>query len=300
MTKTPRVEIACSIGAALGEGCVWCARRRLLWWVDINNQRVNAFNPATGENRAWAAGALVGCLALTDGDALVLALQHELALFSPHDGGVTPLAALEADKPNNRANDGAVSRDGRFFVGTMPLGKREPPQGALYRYDGDGEVTPLLSGLHVANGIAFGPDNTVAYVCDTHAAVQTIWAFDYDAEDGGLRNRRVFFNTRDYAGRPDGACVDADGCYWMAGVGGAELLRITPAGRLDLRVSLPVARPTKPCFGGANLDTLYVTSAGEGATAGGNDGDIVAVHSGHCGVAEGRLTLAMPVVNGEN
>jgi len=288
--KKPQIEIAYPAAAAVGEGCIWCERRRLLWWVDINNKRVNAFNPATGKNKAWDVGALVGCLALTDGDDLVLGLQNEIALFSPHNGGVAMLTALEMNKPNNRANDGAVSRDGRFFVGTMPLGKREPPQGALYRYDGDAHTTFLLDGLHVTNGIAFSPDNKTFYVSDTHAPVQTIWAFDYVAAEGRIDNRRVFFDTSDYAGRPDGACVDSDGCYWMAGVGGGELLRITPTGRLDLRIPLPVARPSKPCFGGERLDTLFVTSIGEGAPAtDGNAGDILAVRSGHVGMAEGRI-----------
>ena len=289
---TPSIEIAHRAGAVLGEGAVWCDRRRLLWWVDINNKRVNAFNPATGENKVWDAGAYVGCLALTNGDELVLALHNELALFSPHDGGMATLAALEAEIPGNRANDGAVSRDGRFFIGTMPLGTREPPQGTLYRYDGNGYPTPLLGGLHVTNGIAFSPDNSTVYVSDTHAPVRTIWAFDYTAATGGIDNRRVFFDTRDCAGRPDGGCVDTDGCYWMAGVGGGEVLRISPAGRLDMRIPLPVVRPTKPCFGGDKLDTLFVTSIGEGTAAESNDGDILAVRSGHAGVVEGRMALA--------
>jgi sugar lactone lactonase YvrE len=69
-------------------------------------------------------------------------------------------------------------------------------------------------------------------------------------------------------GRPDGGTVDADGCYWMAGVGGWQLLRLTPKGAIDRLVDLPVERPSKPMFGGSKLDTLYVTSIGTGLTPG--------------------------------
>ncbi len=42
---------------------------------------------------------------------------------------------------------------------------------------------------------------------------------------------------------------------------GWELARFGPDGRELMRVRLPVPRPTSCCFGGADLGTLYVTSA---------------------------------------
>ena len=62
----------------------------------------------------------------------------------------------------------------------------------------------------------------------------------------------------------DGATVDADGCYWMAGFGGWQVVRITPDGRADRIIEMPVEKPSKVMFGGAALDTLYVTSISEG------------------------------------
>ena len=100
---------------------------------------------------------------------------------------------------------------------------------------------------------------------DSAAPVRTIWACDYEPASGEIGERRVFVDTHGLAGRPDGGTVDADGCYWMAGIGGWQLVRFTPAGVVDMIVELPVEKPTKPAFGGADLDTIYVTSIGSGS-----------------------------------
>ena len=54
----------------------------------------------------------------------------------------------------------------------------------------------------------------------------------------------------------------------MAGVSGWQLVRLTPDGRVDQIIEMPVERPSKPMFGGPGLDVLYVTSIGTGLTPG--------------------------------
>lgn len=54
----------------------------------------------------------------------------------------------------------------------------------------------------------------------------------------------------------------------MAGVGGWQIYRITPDGKIDMTIDVPVEKPTKPMFGGADLDTLFVSSIGFGLTPG--------------------------------
>jgi sugar lactone lactonase YvrE len=44
---------------------------------------------------------------------------------------------------------------------------------------------------------------------------------------------------------------------------GARVLRLSPDGRVVHEVKLPVRCPTMPCFGGADLKTLYITTARE-------------------------------------
>jgi len=136
------------------------------------------------------------------------------------------------------------------------------PTGAVYRLDPDGSCTRMMDGFWTINGMAFSPDGTKFYFSDSTAKVRTIWVADYDPDTGTMGPRRVFFDTKDLAGRPDGGAVDAEGFYWMAGITGGELVRFTPAGAIDRIVPMPVKRLTKLAFGGPDLSTGYVTSLG--------------------------------------
>jgi sugar lactone lactonase YvrE len=97
------------------------------------------------------------------------------------------------------------------------------------------------------------------YFADT--SQHTIWAFDFDLDAGAIANRRVFADLTHRKGLPDGSCVDAEGYLWNAEFGGKRLTRYAPDGRANRTIELPVTSPTCCCFGGAALDTLYVTSA---------------------------------------
>jgi len=150
----------------------------------------------------------------------------------------------------------------------MKEGSPPEPAGAFYRLDPDHKVTRWRGGIYTTNGLAFAPDGRTMYFSDSNPEVRTIWACDYDLAAGEPGEPRVFFDTRAVAGRPDGGTVDAEGCYWMAGVSGWQLVRITPRGEVDRIVEMPVERPSKPMFGGPDLDILYVTSISVGLTAG--------------------------------
>jgi sugar lactone lactonase YvrE len=99
-----------------------------------------------------------------------------------------------------------------------------------------------------------------------------VFAFDFESSDGSLSHRREFasFPVKQadqdldtYGGRPDGAAVDTEGCYWVALFEGQRLLRLSPTGEVLREVKLPVRCATMPCFGGADLKTLYITTGRE-------------------------------------
>lgn len=106
------------------------------------------------------------------------------------------------------------------------------------------------------------------YFSDSNSDVRTIWSSEYDTGTGVPGKPEVYFDTRSVAGRPDGGTVDADGCYWQAGVGGWQLYRISPGGEVLRTVDVPIEKPTKPMFGGPGLDMLFVTSIGDGLSSG--------------------------------
>ena len=66
-----------------------------------------------------------------------------------------------------------------------------------------------------------------------------------------------------YGGRPDGAAVDEQGRYWVAGFEGQRLARFAPDGTRLADLPLPVRCPTMPCFGGADRKTLFITTSRE-------------------------------------
>jgi len=295
------IDCVLDIKADIGESAVWCTETHSLFWVDIPKGTLNSFDPTTGHNQSWSMGESLGCFALTNRATIVLALASGFYEFDPVSQQKTFLSGPDVDASKQRFNDGNIDPSGRFYATTMRTSgdHAHDASGSVYCLDvitdqdepEDKEaavnVRKIMSGFHIPNGMAFSPDGKTAYISDSFPEIRTIWAYDYDLTDGVWSNQRVFFDTKGRPGRPDGGTIDADGCYWMAGVSGWELVRITPAGKVDMVIEFPVEKPTKIAFGGDNLDTLFVTSLGCDITEG--------THQPHAG---GLFTLTVPGVTG--
>ena len=247
--------------ASVGECPVWCGLTQSLYWVDIDNCRLNRFDPACGTNQVWTFAEPIGSFGLRAKGGAIVALKSGFHLFDFETGRLEKLVDPEPDRALNRLNDGRCDRAGRFWCGSM----QDPPDpeqrtAALYRLEPNHCCSLVVDDLFVSNGLAFSPDNRTLYHSDSYLSVRTIWAWDFDLANGAIRNRRVFVDTAGMPGRPDGAAVDADGCYWMAAIDGWEVVRFTPAGKIDRRIALPVSQPTMIAFGDRDLGTMYVTS----------------------------------------
>jgi sugar lactone lactonase YvrE len=243
----------------LGECTIWCDRDQVLWWVDIRAPSLKRYTPATGEVRVVSLSEAIGSFGLTrSGGAVIAGMKSGLYMLDPASGALKLVAAPERDIPGNRFNDGRCDRNGRFWAGTMSEGPRLPT-GSLYRLDPDGRCTNMRGGIIVPNSIAWSADDRVLYFADTH--LHTIWAYDFDLATGAMRNERVFADCSNQPGHPDGSCVDADSCLWNAEYGGWRVVRYTPNGKIDRVIELPVSNPTCCCFGGKDLDILYISTA---------------------------------------
>lgn len=262
------VDLVYDARAVVGESPVWDPRDACLRFVDIETGRVFRHDPQTGATDVLEVGGKVGCLALRESGGAVIGTDTGIFALDLATGARSLIADPDAGRRHNRFNDAAVDPCGRWWAGTCALAPPARGDAAFFRLDPDHRAHEMLSGFHTTNGLAFSPDGHTMYASDSDRAVRTIWAFDYDPRTGTPSNRRVFFDTRQVAGRPDGAAIDEEGCYWMAGVGGWQLVRITPAGRVDRIVDLPVERPSKPVFGGPGLEVIYVTSIAAGISAG--------------------------------
>ena len=262
------VRVAVAAAALLGESPVWHPRENALYYADIPGHRLQRFDPVSGELRHWDFDTDLASLAPRLDGTLLLAMRDGLWRFEPTTGERERVAEPPYDPVNERFNDGKCDPQGRFWVGTI-YEPRDPALAALYRF-AKGKLTRQAEGFTTVNGLAWSPNGRTMHWSDTKA--HTIYAADFDPVSGTPSGRRVFASfpikqvgqpLATYGGRPDGAAMDAEGCYWVAMFEGQRLLRLAPDGEIVREVELPVRCPTMPCFGGPDLKTLYVTTARE-------------------------------------
>lgn len=252
------IELVLDARAELGEGPIWDDRRQRLVWVDIMRGEVHEFDPVTRQDRVLRVGRPVGCVALAARGDWIVGAADGFHRLDPASGRLTPIAAVEADRPDHRMNDGYVDARGRLWAGTMALSGAKG-RGTLYRLDPDGRVHAMVSGVTISNGIDWSPDNRLMYYVDL--ALGCIDVFDFTLATGVIANRRTFVEIPAEVGHPDGLVVDVEGSVWVALWEGGSLHRYAPDGQLQTIVPVPASLTTKCAFGGADLADLYVTTA---------------------------------------
>jgi sugar lactone lactonase YvrE len=263
----------------LGESPFWHPDEQALYWIDIPGRQVRRMHPEGGAPESWEMPSEPGCIAPARSGGLAVALRDGIYRARSWGGMLTPVVRFSHDVKTTRFNDGKADPMGRMWAGTM-YEPRDARRAELYSIDcrpgngsgGDPVVQLKAQNAVIANGLAWSPDARTVYWTDTRQ--HEIYAWDWDAASNAMRHHRVFRHfpgkptgwqpgQGGYGGRPDGGTVDAEGNYWCAMFEGECLLKISPDGRVLEEVPLPVRCPTMPCFGGADLRTLYVTSASE-------------------------------------
>ena len=260
------VRVAVTSAALLGESPVWHPGEQALYYCDIPGHTLHRFDPKRGDLRHWAFDTDVASLAPALNGSLLLAMRDGLWHFDPTSGERSLAAEPPYDPTLERFNDGKCDPQGRFWVGTI-YEPREPALASLNCFS-RGQLVRKAGGITVANGLAWSPNGRTIHWSDTTA--HTIFAADFDPASGAISRQRVFasFPVKQpgqsldtYGGRPDGAAMDVEGCYWAAMFEGQRLVRLSPQGELVGEIALPVRCPTMPCFGGPALKTLYITTA---------------------------------------
>ena len=244
-----------SVGDELGEGPLWNPDDHSLYWVDILKNCYHRYHPASGAHQVFEVGENIGVLAFRQKGGMVMATEHGFAFWNPEKKTLERIGDPEKDKPQTKFNDGAVDRQGRFWAGTLG----DSYNNSLYRLDPDLSIHRMDTGFDCSNGIGWSLDNKVMYFTDSTPGI--IYAYDFDPGTSGIENRRVFIDSSDRPGLPDGLTVDREGYIWSARWDGWCVERYDPDGKLERTVRLPVQFPTSVMFGGENLDDLYITSA---------------------------------------
>jgi L-arabinonolactonase len=284
------IEVAAAHRCVHAEGPVWSEESQRLYWTDIESRTLLSLDPRSGSLARRAMSGKVCSLAFRERGGLLIAFEKRLCFFDPEKGSERQIAEVESDLPTTRLNDGRCDRQGRFVVGGFDSSQKG--LSAAYRLDADLSLHRLFGGLSSANSTCFSLDGRTMYYADTPQAV--IWAFDYDPETGEPRNRRLFCDFRGQPGLPDGSVIDADGCLWNAQWNGGRVVRYRPDGSLERVLEVPCRNPTSLAFGGAALDTLYITTSRltlteEEARLQPLSGTLLAVRPGVRGLPESRF-----------
>lgn len=249
----------------VGESLVWDDRRHRLVWIDIIGRRVHALDPDTGDHRLWPMPFRPTSIALrADGGAMLCSERHICRW--DWEGDPVPLVEVEPGLPLNRLNEGAAGPDGALWLGSMHqnIAEDDSPAdipaatGHLYRYAPDGTLARVTDDLFGITNTLVWPEPDVLVVGDTLANA----LYSYPVGAGARLGARAVFAEGLARGLPDGSCTDAAGEVWNARVvGGSAVACLARDGTLQRYLDVPCSWPTSCAFGGAKLDTLFVTSA---------------------------------------
>lgn len=279
------LDIVGDVTCELGEGPVWDPATGEIVWVDILAGTIHRHDPENGAGRRVEVGQSVGAAVLGPDHTMLAAVGDGFATVGA-DGGVQLVNPFLRDDTDLRMNDGKCDPVGRFVAGSISLTGRTGTS-ALYRLEDDGAITTLMTGVSVSNGLAWDDDGTRMYYIDTPARAVTSHRYDSDAST--LAEPRLFVDTAEFGGSPDGMARDAEGNLWVAFWDGGRVRCFAPDGRLRAEVVLPVSRVTSCAFGGPDLDTLYITTAWTGLSPAQREREPLA----------GRLFRCRPGVRGQ-
>ena len=252
MTLTPRLVLD---RLAFPESPRW--HDGALWFSDFYAQQVRRLGPdGRCETVVGVPGQPSGLGWLPDGRLLIVSMT-ERRLLRLDGEALTVVAELSALAPFH-CNDMVVDGCGGAYIGNFGFdmhARAEPRPTGLIRVDPDGRARIVAQDLHFPNGMVITPDGGTLIVAESYAGRLT--AFDVQA-DGTLGQRRVWARLPERVA-PDGICLDAEGCLWVASPVTREVLRVRAGGEIMARVPLP-GQAVACMLGGADRRTLYVLS----------------------------------------
>ena len=246
----------------LGEGPLWNAKEQAIYWVDIEEKKIQRYYPDTKKFEIFSMPVRICLMAFRSKGGMILGAENGLYFWDPVSQKLDFITHPESGKTEARFNDGKVDRKGRLWAGTMTL---QGATSSLYRLDQDLSVQQMETGVTISNGVGWSPDNKTMYFVDSIR--YAVYAYDFNFETGDLTNRRVFVQMSESFGIPDGLTVDSEGYVWVAIYNGWKVMRYDPSGKVADEIAFPVSKPSSCMFGGKDLDELYVTTISDGLSA---------------------------------
>ncbi|NNE76969.1 MAG: SMP-30/gluconolactonase/LRE family protein [Pricia sp.] len=261
-TSPHRAEILLDTKSILAEGPVWDWKKQSLFWVDIEGRKLHRYQPVNKQYTEWSFKEMIGAAVPTEDGCWLLALEKGLALFDLELENLAPCNVLENSNAKMRYNDGKVGPNGSFYIGSMHK-EFIPESGNLYQVTPDLNAQVEIPKTTISNGLAWSADEKTLYFSDS--AAHEICTYDVDSKSGSLSHKKSIITFPESYGSSDGLCIDQEGMLWVAHWGGHCIRRWDPETREVLKtIQVDAPHVTSCCFGGKNLDTLYITTARSG------------------------------------
>ncbi|MEM7060961.1 MAG: SMP-30/gluconolactonase/LRE family protein [Pseudomonadota bacterium] len=254
-----RAELLIDAKCSLAEGIQWRKDQQRLWWTDIHGCELWSSDEFGERIERHETPERLGAFAFDPNGHLLCAFESGLFRWDLNGDRLDRLTDFEPVHPTSRMNDGRCDRQGRFIVGGMDENELKHTSSVIQYASGHAET--ILTQVGCSNSICFSPDGRWMYFTDTPTG--KIKRFAYDPGDGKLGDEKIFYVDVAGNGFPDGSCVDNDGALWNARFNGGSVHQVLPDGSAGKRVSVDAPQVTCACFGGTNLDRLFITTARE-------------------------------------
>ncbi|MGD0709007.1 MAG: SMP-30/gluconolactonase/LRE family protein, partial [Anaerolineaceae bacterium] len=152
---TNSLEHLIAVQCELGENPLWGVGENAFYWTDIIGRCIYRYFPTSGKQERFETDVQVGCFAFRRKGGLVMGAKNGLAFWDFRDKKVDFLTRFDDIISPARFNDGKVDRQGRFWAGAMS----DLPENKLYRLDSAHRVAVMESGVTIANGLGWSPDD---------------------------------------------------------------------------------------------------------------------------------------------
>jgi len=243
------------------ESPLWDFKERKLFLIDIPQNCIIEFDPKTKKHNEFFYNFKPTSISkIKNKNKFVLSISNGFGILGSLYNKKLDYFVNVIKDDDIMFNDGKCSPNGLFFSGTMHI-PRKNKLGKLFCFDKNKSISIVSEGTMVSNGLAWNKECNKMYWSDSRN--YTIYSYDYDKQKNIVKNKEIFYETSKEQGRPDGATVDSDGYYWTACFMGGRILRISPDGKLDKTILMPVRDVTMVTFGGDNLNIIFVTSSKE-------------------------------------
>jgi sugar lactone lactonase YvrE len=240
-------------GLMFPEGPRW--HRGRLYFSDMQAHEVIAVDMhGQRETIANVPGRPSGLGLRPDGSWLVVSMHdHKLLRLA---GGSTETVADLSALAGGPCNDMVVDARGNAYVGNFGFDfehDEAPKVTSLALITTDGKVRAVGSDLLFPNGMVITPDGKTLIVAESFAARLTAYEI---ASDGTLQHSRLWAQL---AVPPDGICLDAEGCIWMANpMSPGGFLHLAEGGAIKARIDTPERVGLACMLGGPDRRTLFM------------------------------------------